>query len=580
MPETYSTPVQIHRVNTRRRSLQALQCPLEPELLVAEFAGELPPEVAHAVREHIAICQTCGERSKALRAPYELLASLGHEPVTHVPDLRDAVYQRIHAHRFYKGVLRAAGALGRGGALGAVGIIGLIALIAFIVGGLWFSANAQAVARSSNALSHVPAAANSGVLFAQTDKLVTVTGNNGNSWQVAEVIAVDKQTGEVLHSLPASSQGLQHANADQLPIGVVVSPDGSTVYEVTAETSGHEQALVAFDATSGNLIFAKTLTYPDGSRLLKGNNADALALAPDGRLAYVGLNVPRYGEHTARVLIVSTETGKTTGDFASDMSTTIPMPPPPGSLPASAFPNLVPKLDASGYSISIGAHGELAVSADGNWVFDVLTLSNGHGQQYAVVQRYDANTGYVRQQLAIPGDFSLAELMASTPAQAAQATQSTGSGQSAVAQQLYLVKGSPEAELFVLDMSDSGPTLTGTVALGGPASRPNDVFSGSLSASPSADGTQLYITQNASTENGLTTGHDFWLVDTQGMDILGHRLDSDSADAAQAASGSNGFAFVLRNGQVNLIAPDLSGNFANWLDLNSGNVVRFVGAGK
>lgn len=579
MPESYSTPVQIHRVNTRRRSLQALQCPLEPELLVAEFAGELPPDVAHAVREHIAICQTCGERSKALRAPYELLASLGHEPVTHVPDLRDSVHQRVHAHRFYKGVLRAATTLGRGGAVGAIAIIGLIAIAAFIVGGLWFSANAQAVARSSNTLSHVPAAAASGTLFVESDKLVTVTDSNGSSWQVAEVIAVDKRTGVVTHSLPASSQSLQHGNIDQRPVGVAVSPDGSTVYEVTAATKSHQQALVAFDTTSGNLVFANPLTYPDGSRLLNGNEADSLTLAPDGSLAYVGLNMPEQGWHP-RALVVSTKTGKTTRNIMSDLSTTIPMAPPPGSLPTSVFPNLVPKLDASAYSVSVGANGALAVSSDGNWLFDVLTISNAQGQKYAVVQRYDANTGKLAQQLAIPGDFSLSELAASSPPRTDQAAQPGAGAQEVVAQQLYLVKGSPEAELFVLDMSNSGPTLTGTVALGGPAARPDDVFSGSLSASPSADGTQVYITQDASTKDGLTTGHDFWLVDTQGMDIVAHRLDSDSADAAQASSGSNGFAFVLRNGQVNLIAPDLSGNFANWLDLNSGNVVRFVGAAK
>ena len=61
--------IRFHRVTTRRRSLRALQCPLEPELLVAEFAGELPPDVALAVREHIVVCETCGARSRALRAP-------------------------------------------------------------------------------------------------------------------------------------------------------------------------------------------------------------------------------------------------------------------------------------------------------------------------------------------------------------------------------------------------------------------------------------------------------------------------------------------------------------------------------
>ena len=101
MPEVFTPPVRIHRVTTRRRTLRVLNCPLEPELLVAEFAGELPPEVTIAVREHVAVCETCGARSQALRTPYELLASLGDEPVPFVPDLRDAVQLRIHSGRFY-----------------------------------------------------------------------------------------------------------------------------------------------------------------------------------------------------------------------------------------------------------------------------------------------------------------------------------------------------------------------------------------------------------------------------------------------------------------------------------------------
>lgn len=579
MPETYSTPVQIHRVNTRRRSLQALQCPLEPELLVAEFASELPPDVAHAVREHIAICSTCGERSRALRAPYELLASLGHEPVSYVPDLRDAVHHRIHAHRFYKGTIRAAGRLGRGGALGIVSVVGLVAIVAFIVGGVLFSANAQSVSRSANTLAHVPAAAASGTLFAETDKLVTVHDGSGHSWQVAEVIEVDEHTGAVVHSLPASSNDLQHAGAGQLPVGVAVSPDGSTVYEVTAANGSGQQALVAFDATSGSVRYVTTLAYPSGGALLKDNEADALALSPDGNTAYIGLNVKQLGEVNPRVLLLNTRAGDITGDFWSDLRNPIPMPPPPGSLPASAFPNIVPKLDASKYSVSVGAHGELAVSADGKWLFDVMALSDAQGQQYAVVQRYDVADGAVHQQLAIPGDFSLSAFGASPtqPTTAAPAATATRLNTKSAQPELYLVRGSPVADVYVLDPGDTGPTLVGTVALGGPASRPDDVFSGTLSISPSADGTQLYISQDVTTQDGLITGHDLWLVDTQGMSILAHRLDSDSSDAVQSGAAANGRAFILRGGQVLLIAPDLSGNTASWLALNNGHVIRFVG---
>src|SRR5215469_241491 len=145
--------VRIHRVTTRRRSLHALQCPLEPELLVAEFAGELPPDVAMAVREHIAVCETCGTRSRALRSPYELLAALGNEPVPRVPDLRDAVRWRARRGAFYRRLLRAGGVLGRGGALGVAGLVGVAVLVVVLVVGVLYSVNAQALSRSANGLT-------------------------------------------------------------------------------------------------------------------------------------------------------------------------------------------------------------------------------------------------------------------------------------------------------------------------------------------------------------------------------------------------------------------------------------------
>src|SRR5215469_12083427 len=95
MSESYQPSARFHRVTTRRRNLRVLQCPLESELLVAEFAGELPPEVALAVREHIAVCEICGARSRALQKPYQVIASLGNEPVPYVPDLRDKVRLRL-----------------------------------------------------------------------------------------------------------------------------------------------------------------------------------------------------------------------------------------------------------------------------------------------------------------------------------------------------------------------------------------------------------------------------------------------------------------------------------------------------
>src|SRR6185437_14968357 len=113
MPETGTPYARYSRVTTRRGTLRALNCPLEPELMVAEFSGELPPDVAQAVREHIAICETCGARAIALRTPYNLLTSLGNEPVPYVPDLRDQVQRKASAQERWLGPLRTLGSISR-----------------------------------------------------------------------------------------------------------------------------------------------------------------------------------------------------------------------------------------------------------------------------------------------------------------------------------------------------------------------------------------------------------------------------------------------------------------------------------
>src|SRR5262249_29099672 len=139
--------IRFHRVTTRRRNLRALQCPLEPELLVAEFAGELPPDVALAVREHIVVCETSGTRSRALQAPYDLLSSLGDEPVHYVPDLRDMVRLRVGSRRFFRSLSEAADALRRGSTLGLTIAVGGGFLVVLLIIGMVITASAQSVSR-------------------------------------------------------------------------------------------------------------------------------------------------------------------------------------------------------------------------------------------------------------------------------------------------------------------------------------------------------------------------------------------------------------------------------------------------
>lgn len=575
MPDVLQPSVRIQRVTTRRRSLRTLQCPLEPELLVAEFAGELPPDVALAVREHIAVCETCGARSQALRAPYELLASLGNEPVAIVPDLRDTVRKRAGRGRFYRGTLRIAAAIGRGGAIGVAGVIGIVTLVALLVVGVLFSVNAYSLSRSANRLSGVPAAAPSGMLLALTDKLITIVGSDGQSWQVAEVIAVDEQSGVVQRSLPSSTGFVRGAGKAGMPMASSVSPDGRTIYEVTAPDANDRQALVAFDSATGDLRFATRLTQQGAASLPAGVYADALAVSRDGATVYVGLHVVDPAANSVRALVVHGQTGAISGVVRAQFTTVVPMPPPSGGLPVSAFPTAVPHVDASTFSVTQGANDSLALSADGHWLFDVLLINDHVAHRYAVVRRIDTSSGLTVQELAMSGDFTLSQLTIGVVSSSSH-TSSTTAPQT----RLYLLKGSPDAQCFVLDSGVNGPTLLGEIALGGPAAPANITFSGTLSISPAVDGRHVFMTQDATAADGAITGHDLWLVDTQNMSVVAHRSDNDSADAvlANSSTDQNAQTFLLRGGGVMLESPDLGGIQHQWLSLSDGHpIIQLLG---
>jgi hypothetical protein len=563
MSEPFVPSGRYHRVTTKRRNLRVLECPLEPELLVAEFAGELPPEVALAVREHIAVCEICGAKSRALQTPYQVIASLGSEPVPYVPDLRDSVQSRLSRGRTPRRIFRVIGGMGRGGGLVALCVIGALALVGFLLFGI-ISAGAENLSPSSNQLSGVPAAAPTGVLLAETDKLVTVTGPVGQQWNVAEVIAVDERNGSVLHSLPSSNGPLHPSDPHQLPVATQSSPDGHTVYEVTAPNAFGRQALVAFDSSSGKVLFVTVLALPGQAGLPAHELADTLTVAPDGTQIYVGLGLAQPAvTGSIRVLAYASATGVLDHTLAPAFYTqNIPMPPPPGSLPVSVFPNSVPHLNADGFDVTLGAGGKLAVSPDGQWLFDELLLSqnSSSGAQYVVVRRISVSTGGTTQELAIQGDFTISQLAITGP--------------TAQVPQLYLIKGGADSVVYILDPSAAGPTEAGLIDLGGLVAPGGTTFTGSVTLGP-ADGTQLYATEKISGDSGAISSQNLWLLDTTTMSVEAQLLGTDAADGIlpNPQGGYTGAPFLLRSGEVFLAPDSLQGTVVPWLSLSDGHPI-------
>jgi hypothetical protein len=568
MPETELPFTRMSRVTTRRGTLRQLNCPLEPELLVAEFSDELPPDVAVAVREHMAVCEICGMRAQELRTPYLLLSSLGSAPAPYVPDLRENVRVSAARSERYLRPLRALGTLGRFGAVAtALAVVTLVVAI-IGVGGLAQSLGVFTVQRTTNQLQHVPPAAPQGALLAETDKLVTVISAQGETREVAEVIVVDQRTGQVIRSLPASNAALHVASATSLPAGVV--SDGQMVYELTPRQSGANgsgQALVGFDVSSGATRFLKPLTLPNGQPLSGDISAVSLALSPDGATAYIGLSGKNGALDGPRVLILSMRAGEVTGALSVTTPDQVPLPTPPGSLPSSGFPSVVPIVSLSGLRLVEAAGGAIAASPDGQALFDAVLASDASGVRYVIIRR-----------IALPsGQVTVLGLEASKGSAGSFTTTQLAASSSPSSLQVYLVTGSPQAAVYVLDASAQGPALLGQIGLGGPAAPQTAQLNDTLMISPAANGSRLYVTQDASSSDGVIVAHSRWLVDTQGMGVLASGTDPAAAGALLGNSAWQGKTFALINGRVAIGAPDLSSGWTPWLQTDDDTpIIRLI----
>jgi hypothetical protein len=368
----------------------------------------------------------------------------------------------------------------------------------------------------------------------------------------------------VTRSLPAATGGLAAGSASSLPIAIVT--DGQTVYELTSAQHGDKQALVAIGAANGATRFVLPLTLPGGAALPAGAQALSLALSPDGHTLYIGLGGAHGKLVSVRALVVAAASGKVTAAYSPALVTSAPLPPPTSSLPASAFPSQTPTADLSHMTFTEAAQGAIVPSPDGQWIFDALFASDTKGVQYLIIRRIGATNGQTTQALGLPGPFHSEQLAVSPTASSAQ---------------LYLLSGSPDAIVYVIDISQEQPTLLGDIPLGGPTTTNGAGLSDTLSISPTTNGQSLYVTEDATSTDGVVSAHTRWLLDTQGMGVLASDSEGTTVGAilANASSSQTAKVFALVNGDIQVGAPDFSSAWSPWLHAGDGTpVLRLIGS--
>lgn len=566
MAESGRQGTTIHQVTAGHRTLREVRHPLPPELLVAEFADELPPDVARAVRDHVETCASCGARARALLAPYDLLASLGHEPVSYVPDLRRTVRDQLARRRLLTRLARALVVLGRVGIPGLVVVGALTVVMSLAIAMSAYQSAATVANRSTNGLGTVPPAGSLGMLYAETDKVLEVQDSAGHTWLAAEIVAVDEESGRIARSLPAGSAPLRVGRASELPVAAALSPDGSVVYELTA-LQAHQQTLLAFDAQSGQLRFSTLLAVPGAQSLPAGVRALSLAVSPDGQSVYVSLSLGPTGLDGPRALVLGSAGATVDGVVSSSLDAFVPEPQPNTTLPGVVVQSDVPTFSTLGLRASLAAAGALAVSPDGQALFDVVAVSNAKGRQLAAIVRRISLVDNTTQSLALTGDFTTASLAASANPQQAL---------------VYLARGGQDEHLYVMSAAATGPTLLGQIPLGETAAPPGTLFAGQMALSPSADGGQVYVSADLSSSEGQYQGHHIWLVDGAALTVISYHsefLTTAGQALANWSGGGGAQLFVLRDGEVVLLPPNMALGTSPplWLRLDNGRVLQLLG---
>ncbi len=362
-----------------------VNCPIEPEILLADIQGELTIDEARLIHAHQRTCAICQARGDQLRDAYEHVAGLADVPAVPIANLHESMLRESHGRLRAVRMARGLNLPSRAFLLGTTGLL-VVALI-FLIGIVrpFLQNNVLSTQRSMNSIH--PAAIGNGLFYAQTIKLIPVVFN-GTEWDVGEVLALSEQNGQVLHSLPASTHPpfVSTFGADSgAAVAPAVSPNGKLIAQAAILADGQSPTAIAItDVATGHVDFITKLAVPDGLAAQPPPIVRQLWMSADSKSLYVLTDLEVNNSRGAHILTFDLSTGQQTG-------------------------TVIPAVDAAS-NIQLG--GYVTVFSPGNVtanrspsLFDIQPATSANHQTGMYLTAVRFNDLHIIGPTFIPGDF-------------------------------------------------------------------------------------------------------------------------------------------------------------------------------